>query len=130
MNMDKFNLKWNDFQSNVSRSFDVLRQAEDFFDVTLVSDDEEHISTHKLVLSASSDFFRNILRKASHSNPMIYLHGFGSKELQFVMDYIYLGEIQVLQDDLDHWWLFKCYPIVENKGFDTKAWFHEWQGAT
>ena len=101
MNMDKFNLKWNDFQSNVSRSFDVLRQAEDFFDVTLVSDDEEHISAHKLVLSASSDFFRNILRKASHSNPMIYLHGFGSKELQFVMDYIYLGEIQVLQDDLD-----------------------------
>ena len=101
MNMDKFNLKWNDFQSNVSRSFDVLRQAEDFFDVTLVSDDEEHISAHKLVLSASSDFFRNILRKASHSDPMIYLHGFGSKELQFVMDYIYLGEIQVLQDDLD-----------------------------
>ena len=99
--MEKFCLKWNDFQSTVSKSFGVLRKEADFFDVTLVSDDEEHISAHKLVLSASSDFFRNILRKASHSNPMIYLSGFSSKELHFVMDYIYQGEIQILQDDLD-----------------------------
>ena len=99
--MEKFCLKWNDFQSTVSKSFGVLRQEADFFDVTLVSDDEQHIPAHKLVLSASSDFFRNILRKASHSNPMIYLSGFSSKELHFVMDYIYKGEVQILQDDLD-----------------------------
>ena len=99
--MEKFCLKWNDFQSTVSKSFGVLRKEADFFDVTLVSDDEEHILAHKIVLSTSSDFFRNILRKASHSNPMIYVSGFSSKELQFVMDYIYQGEIQILQDDLD-----------------------------
>ena len=71
------------------------------FDVTLVSDDEQHISAHKLVLSASSDFFKNIIHKAKHSNPMIFLSGFKSKDLLLVIDYIYQGEVQILQTDLD-----------------------------
>ena len=99
--MEKFCLKWNDFQTNVSTSFRKLREERDFLDVTLVSDDEVHISSHKLVLSSSSDFFKNILRKSSHSNPLIYLPGIRSKELNYVMDYIYNGEVQLFQDDLD-----------------------------
>ena len=100
--MEKFSLKWNDFQTNVSSSFSKLRTERDFFDVTLVSDDEVHISSHKVVLSASSDFFKNILRKSSHSSPLIYLSGVKSKELNFVMDYIYNGEVQISQNDLDN----------------------------
>ena len=61
--MEKFNLKWNEFQLNVTKSFNCLRKEKDFFDVTLVSDDEEHIAAHKVVLSASSEFFKNILKK-------------------------------------------------------------------
>ena len=99
--MEKFCLKWNDFQTNVTSMFSRLRREEDFFDVTLVSDDQQHISAHKLVLSASSQLFKNILRKTSHSNPLIYLNGFSSKELNFVMDYIYQGEVKLFQDDLD-----------------------------
>ena len=71
------------------------------FDVTLVSDDEQHISAHKLVLSASSEIFKNILKKASHSSPMIFLSGFKSSDLLLIMDYIYQGEVQILQSDLD-----------------------------
>ena len=99
--MEKFCLKWNDFQTNVTSTFSRLRREEDFFDVTLVSNDQQHISAHKLVLSASSQLFKNILKKTSHSNPLIYLNGFTSKELNFVMDYIYQGEVQIFQDDLD-----------------------------
>jgi len=99
--MDKFSLKWNDFQTNLASSFSKLRKERDFFDVTLVSDDEVHVSSHKVVLSASSDFFKNILRKSSHSSPLIYLSGVKSKELNFVMDYIYNGEVQIFQNDLD-----------------------------
>merc|ERR1712126_63406 len=97
----KFSLKWNDFQTNVSSSFSKLRKERDFFDVTLVSDDEVHISSHKVVLSASSDFFKNILRKSSHSNPLIYLPGIKSNDLNYIMDYIYDGEVQLFQGDLD-----------------------------
>ena len=99
--MEKFSLKWNDFQTNVSSTFSSLRQEEHLFDVTLVSDDEQHISAHKLVLTASSEFFKNILKKAKHSNPMIFLSGFKSRDLFLVMDYIYQGEVQILQTDLD-----------------------------
>ena len=36
-----FSVSWNDFQSKLSSSFKILRNEEDFFNVTLVSDDEE-----------------------------------------------------------------------------------------
>ena len=99
--MEKFCLRWNDFKTNVSSSFNVLRKEEELFDVTLVSDDEHHIAAHKLILSASSEFFKNIFKKANHSNPLIFLSGVTSKELYRIMDYIYQGEVQLLQDDLD-----------------------------
>ena len=101
LTMEKFCLKWNDFQTNVSKTFSSLRQEEHLFDVTLVSDDEQHIAAHKLVLSVSSEFFKNIIKRAQHSNPMIYLSGFKSRDLFLVMDYIYQGEVQILQTDLD-----------------------------
>ena len=98
---DKFSLKWNDFQSVVSQSFSVLRREEDFFDVTLVSDDEVQISAHKLVLSACSDFFKSILKRNSHSHPLLYLSGVDSTNLSHILDYIYQGEVQVYQEHLD-----------------------------
>jgi len=99
--MEKFCLKWNNFESNVSSSFSKLRKDEDFYDVTLVSEDHVQISSHKLVLSSSSEFFKTILRRSIHPNPLIYLTGVNSKELNFVMDYIYNGEVQIFQEELD-----------------------------
>ena len=100
--MEKFNLKWNDFLLNISKSFGIIRKEEDFFDVTLVCDDEQILSAHKVVLSASSDFFRSILRKADHAKPMIYLNGVSAKEFHNILDYIYEGEVQLFQDELDN----------------------------
>ena len=102
MDQEKFCLKWNDFHSTVSGSFGQLRKEEDFFDVTLVSDDENQLPAHKLVLSACSSFFKTILKKNTHSHPLIYLSGVNSANLGFILDYIYQGEVQVSQDDLDN----------------------------
>ena len=99
--MEKFSIKWHDFQTTVSQSFGLLRQEEDFFDVTLVSDDELEIPAHKLVLAASSSFFKSLLRKGSHPHPLLYLSGVDSTNLGFIMDYIYHGEIQMRQEQLD-----------------------------
>ena len=57
---EKFCLKWNDFNSNVSKSFSILRNAKYLHDVTLVSDDHGKVEAHKLVLSACSEYFRDI----------------------------------------------------------------------
>ena len=99
--MDKFCLKWNDFHQNASGAFKKLRKDKDFLDVTLVSEDGEHISAHKVVLSASSEFFKDTLKKANHKNPMIFLSGFHSKTLQAVLDYVYNGEVNLFQEEID-----------------------------
>ena len=97
---EKFSLKWNDFQSNVSRTFSLLRSEEEFFDVSLVGDNQKTISAHKLVLSASSPYFKQILTHNKHSHPLLCLD-ISSEELRCVLDYIYQGEVQVHQDELD-----------------------------
>ena len=73
-------LRWNDFEANVSRSFAGIRDHSQFFDCTLTTDDDEaysdNLRAHKVILSACSEFFRNILTKESmsaHPNPLIYL---------------------------------------------------------
>ena len=98
---EKFCLKWNDFKNNVSQSFTKLRKESHFFDVTLVSADQKQIPAHKLVLAACSDFFKAILTENSHSHPLLYIDGVTAGQLNQVLDYIYQGEVNVYQEDLD-----------------------------
>ena len=98
---EKFCLKWNDFHTNVSKSFSKLRNENDFYDVTLVSDDQKQLSAHKVVLSSCSDYFKKILKSNKHSNPLLCLEGISSSEMNNVLDYIYYGEVNIHQDDVD-----------------------------
>ena len=97
---EKLSLNWNDLKSTVSQSFGILREEKEYFDVTLVSDDERQIPAHKLVLSACSDFFKSILRNNSHSHPLLYLSGIHSTNLSLILDYIYHGEVQINQEHI------------------------------
>ena len=101
MMTEKFSLKWHDFQSNVSTTFSQLRLKSHFQDVTLVSDDHKQISAHRLVLSACSGYFNEILSQNSHSHPLLCMDGINFVEMNNVLDYIYNGELQIYQDDLD-----------------------------
>ena len=98
---EKFCLKWNDFESNISKSFAKLRGETQLFDVTLVGQDQEKVSAHRLVLSACSEFFKNIFYSNTHSHPMLYLDGMDSSDINLMLDYIYQGEIQIQHDHLD-----------------------------
>ena len=64
----KFNLKWKGFQSNVTNTFKTLRTFDHFYDVTLVSDDQQQVSAHKVVLASSSEYFKNILTSNKHDH--------------------------------------------------------------
>ena len=98
---EKFNLKWNDFGSNASRSFGLFRNESYLHDVTLVSEDFKQIPAHKLVLSACSEFFKNILQQTKQSQPLVCLDGINSVDLQNVLDYVYEGEVRIYQENLD-----------------------------
>ena len=98
---EKFSLNWNDFQENITAAFVTLRDDKRFINVTLVSEDGEHFEAHKVILSASSPFFMNILKLNKHSNPLIYLMGFKANELHSLIDFMYHGVADIHQDDLD-----------------------------
>jgi len=99
---EKFCLRWNDFESNISVAFRELREEKDFFDVTLsVGPGHQHIQAHKLVLSACSPFFRGVLRQNPHAHPLLYLKGVGFSELQSVLNFMYHGEVNVAQEELN-----------------------------
>jgi len=100
MGTEKFCLRWNDFESNISSAFRELRDDKDFFDVTLACEDEQ-IQAHKVILSACSPFFRNILRRNSHPNPLLYLKGVRYPDLQAVLNFMYHGEVNVAQEELN-----------------------------
>ena len=98
---EKFSLRWNDYQSNWSKSLIELRKDTDLADVTLVTDDKVRISAHKILLSSCSNIFKFILKENSHPNPLVFLSGVNSVNLGFILDYIYLGEVKLYQEQLD-----------------------------
>jgi len=100
MGTEKFCLKWNDFESNISGAFKDIRDAKDFFDVTLACDDDQ-LQAHKVILSACSPFFRNILKRNPHQHPLLYLKGVKYSDLQSVLNFMYHGEVNVAQDELN-----------------------------
>ena len=105
---ENFCLRWNDFESNVSGAFRELRAESDFFDVTLACDNSQGrtLQAHKVILSACSSFFKQMLRNAvmaapGHPNPLLYLRGVRFSDLEAVLDFMYHGEVNVAQDDLN-----------------------------
>ena len=101
LSTEKFCLKWNDFQQNIIGSFKELRNETDLADVTLVCEEDQYIEAHKIILSACSPFFRAVLKRNKHSHPLIYMRGLKAKDLLSIVDFIYHGEANVLQEDLD-----------------------------
>jgi len=98
---EKYCLKWNDFTSNLSTAFQDLRKDEDFFDVTLLTEDSE-IKCHKLVLGACSPHFRQIIKRLSSTqNPAIYLRGVRHEDIKNILEFMYLGEVNIAHEDLD-----------------------------
>ena len=100
MENQKFCLTWKDYNTNFCKEFGEFRKHEDFFDVTLACEDNT-ITAHKLVLSAASDFFKAILRKHKHEHPLIYLTEVKYSDLQSILDFIYTGEAEVAEKDLE-----------------------------
>ena len=98
---DKFCLRWNDFEFNISSAFREIRNDADFFDVTLATEDDHQIKAHKIILSACSPFFRKVLKRNPHASPLLYLKGIRYSDLVSILNFMYHGEVNVAQDELN-----------------------------
>ena len=98
---EKIFLKWDDFQENIASSIGVLREDQEFMDVTLVCEDGRQVDAHKVILAASSPFLKSLLGKNDHTHPMIFLRGVTSETLRALVHYVYFGKTSVLDENLE-----------------------------
>jgi len=94
-------LNWNDFSSSLGDSAKELKYDQDFQDVTLAFDDDEQLQANKFMLSICSPFFRRILKRNKHSQPLLYLKGIKSENMRKMIEFIYHGEVHVPEEELD-----------------------------
>ena len=98
---EKLSVQWNDFKDNAIGSLGLLKDDKDFLNVTLASEDGKQIEAHKVILAISSPFFQNLLKRNKHPHPLIYMRGVKSDDLLAIVNFLYFGEANVRQENLD-----------------------------
>jgi hypothetical protein len=101
MGTESFCLKWHDFETNISQGFRDIYNAKDFLDVSLVCEGSSLLQAHKVVLSACSSVFYEILQNHPHQHPLLYMKGVRFSDLQSILTFMYNGEVSLPQDDLN-----------------------------
>ena len=76
-------------------------EEKDFTDVTLACEDGKQVEAHKVILATSSPFFKNLLGTIKHPHPLVYMRGVKSEDLVALLDFLYRGEANVFQENLN-----------------------------
>ena len=97
---EQFHLSRNDFHVSAAGTFKTLIEDKSFVDVTLVCEDDKQLAAHKVILSANSIFFKNVLTNNHHQHPLIYLSGIKFCDLQSLVKFMYLGEVSIQEKNL------------------------------
>ena len=92
-------MKYEKHLENLAGAFYRLRSDAHFCDVSIACEDQV-FEAHKLVLSASSLVFKQILKKHSHPHPLIFLRGIRAVDMDALLQFVYCGEVKVRQDQL------------------------------
>ena len=93
-------LLWKYSKHQISSTVRKLYKNKNYSDVTLVSDEHQTTEAHKSILSACSPVMKSLLLDNPHPHPIVYLRGIESQELDSLIQFIYLGEVQVSQSRL------------------------------
>jgi len=116
---DQFCLKWNNYQASLTNAFKSLLENEDFVDVTL-SAGGKTLRAHKVVLSACSSYFKQLLRGiSSWQHPILFLRDVPFVDLYTILEFIYMGEVNVAQSDLTSF--LKTAEMLQIKGLAENA---------
>jgi len=106
-------LKWNNHKTTFFHVLSNIRKKEAYCDSTLACDGRFY-PVHKLVLSTCSDYFEQMFEKTKDKQPVIVLKDIRHEELEALLNYMYLGEVNVLQNDLSG--LIKAAECLRIKG--------------
>ena len=101
MAQEKFNLIWHTYTDHLREMLDEMIDSKELTDVTLVSEDKKHFKAHRVVLSASSTVFKSIIKDNNFANPIIFLRGIQSYEIEPILQYVYLGQATFYQERMN-----------------------------
>nr|XP_045583250.1 longitudinals lacking protein, isoforms H/M/V-like isoform X7 [Procambarus clarkii] len=106
-------LKWNNHRSTFLHVLSTVRRKESYCDVTVACDGKFY-PVHKLVLSTCSDYFEQMFERTNCKHPIIVLKDIRHEDLEALLNYMYVGEVNVLQTDLSG--LIKAAECLRIKG--------------
>ncbi|XP_043226461.1 longitudinals lacking protein, isoforms H/M/V-like isoform X4 [Amphibalanus amphitrite] len=99
MDSQKFCLKWDGFQGSVTSVFDQLRSGGELLDVTLCCEGQR-VRAHRMMLSACSPYFRELLKSISCQQMVIFLKDTTAADLNAIVEFMYKGSVNVSQSQL------------------------------
>ena len=92
--------RWDDFPSMIQRTASGLFNSLEMSDMSLVAG-ERVIPCHKIILSAASEWFRNLFgHLGGQERLVIVLKDVDPHHLEFLLQFIYRGEVCVPQSEL------------------------------
>lgn len=114
-------IRWNNFPVTVSSSLEALRNNGDLVDTSLFCEgrrfmviqtiliefvfkikihQKNSIQAHRVVLSATSNYFRQIFKEISSPNVAIVLSGLNHQDIEAILTFIYCGEVSLCEPQL------------------------------
>jgi len=96
----RYSLRWNNYQHHLVTAFDSLLSTQDFVDVTLGCEGKK-LPAHRMLLSACSPYFKHLLKDNTCGHPIIVLRDVNYSDMKCLLQFIYNGEVNVLQEQLD-----------------------------
>lgn len=106
-------LKWNNHKITFFEILRTLREKSSFTDATIAVEGKFY-PVHKLVMSTCSEYFQDIFARTPCKSPVIVLKDVRSQDMDALLDYMYLGEVNVNQNDLAS--LLKTAECLRIKG--------------
>jgi len=106
-------LKWNNHKTTFFHVLSTIRSKESYCDVTLACDGKFY-PLHKFVLSTCSEYFEQMFEQTQCKHPVIVLKDIQSEDLEALLNYMYVGEVNVVQEKLAG--LIKAAECLKIKG--------------
>lgn len=111
-------LKWENHKVTFSEVLSTIRKKRQYCDATIACEGRFY-KVHKMVMSACSDYLEHMFEETNLNNsvathPVIVLQDIRCKHLEALLDYMYIGEVNVVQAELPS--LIKAADCLRIKG--------------
>ncbi|RXG62241.1 Sex determination protein fruitless, partial [Armadillidium vulgare] len=106
-------LKWNNHSSAFVHSLSSIQTKEKYCDATIICQGQ-YFSVHRVVLSTCSEYFEDMFERIQCQHPYIVFKDIEPNEMELLLNYMYQGEVNVIQDSLPN--LIKAAEALKIKG--------------